>query len=296
VSVVIATRNRPAELGRTLDALGALRPCPPVIVVDNASDGPLGPAYRHPVVTRLVPLRRNRGAAARTVGARLAGTPYVAFSDDDSWWAPGALASAADALDRHPRLALVAARTLVGPEHRSDPINTDLSASPLPSGDGVPGTAVLGCLACATVVRRAAFLGVGGFRELLLIYGEETLLCYDLAAAGWALRYLDHVVAHHHPSAERAELWRRRALARRNEALIGWMRRPLRVAAGHTWRLVRQAPDDRAARAALAGLTLRLPAALADRRPLPEALERQVRLLERAGPVPVGPAPAGLGE
>jgi GT2 family glycosyltransferase len=38
VTVVIATRNRPAELARTLSHLAALRPAPPTIVVDNASD------------------------------------------------------------------------------------------------------------------------------------------------------------------------------------------------------------------------------------------------------------------
>jgi hypothetical protein len=32
----------------------------------------------------------------RTLGVRAATTPYVAFSDDDSWWEPGALQSAAD--------------------------------------------------------------------------------------------------------------------------------------------------------------------------------------------------------
>lgn len=29
---------------------------------------------------------RNHGAVARNVGVELARTPYVALSDDDSWW------------------------------------------------------------------------------------------------------------------------------------------------------------------------------------------------------------------
>jgi hypothetical protein len=32
------------------------------------------------------------------------------------------------------------------------------------------------------VVRKAAFVGVGGFSELLFFVGEERLLAYDLAA------------------------------------------------------------------------------------------------------------------
>jgi hypothetical protein len=38
--------------------------------------------------------------------------------------------------------------------------------------------------ACAAVLRRDAFLQVGGFSPLLFVFGEETVLAYDLAAAG----------------------------------------------------------------------------------------------------------------
>jgi GT2 family glycosyltransferase len=287
VSVVIATRNRPAELTRTIDRIASLRPAPPVIVVDNASDGGAGWLRGYPGVSEVVELDRNRGGAARTVGAARAATQYVAFSDDDSWWAGDALRLAAGALDRHPRLGLVAARTLVGREQRPDPVNEAMAGSPLPEkssvdGERLPGRPVLGCLACAAVVRREAFLAVGGFRELFLIGGEETLLCYDLAAAGWAVRYLPEVVAHHHPSTNRPPGRYRQAAQRRNQVLLGWMRRPLAVAAAGSWRLLREAARDPVARTALAGLLRRLPAALADRRRLPPWLERDVRLLEGA--------------
>ena len=59
--------------------------------------------------------------------------------------------------------------------------NAGAAASPLQDGGDV---AVLGFLACTCVIRRAAFLGVGGFSELLFFIGEERLLAYDLAAAG----------------------------------------------------------------------------------------------------------------
>lgn len=280
VSVVIATRDRPVALARTLDWLAALRPVPPVIVVDNASAAGVAWARYHPVVQQVVRLDRNHGAAARTVGARLARTRYVAFSDDDSWWAPSALRTAADALDGHPRLGLVAAQTLVGPDQFPDPVNAAMAASPLPDSGALPGRPVLGCLACATVVRRDAFLGVGGFHPLLFIGGEEALLCCDLAAAGWEVRYLEQVVAHHHPWPARPQRWRRRALQRRNEVLVAWMRRPVPAAAAGTWRLARDSFTDRTALLALAGLLRRLPAAVAERRQLPPHVEQDVRLLE----------------
>ncbi|MFS8522302.1 MAG: glycosyltransferase [Micromonosporaceae bacterium] len=281
-SVVIATRNRPDSLDRTLHALSTLQPLPRIIVVDNGSDGGVGRLREHPARPRVIALHRNRAAAARTIGARLADTPYVAFSDDDSWWDPQALSRAADAFDRHPRLGLVAGRVLVGPRHEPDPVTEAMAASPVPGPVDLPGRPVLGCLACATVVRRDAFLAVGGFRELFRIGGEETLLCYDLTAAGWGVRYLDDVVAHHHPAPERPPSWRRRALERRNAALVRWMRRPLRVAVADSWRLVRDAGRDRVARAALVGLAQTLPVALAERRRLPAHVEEAVRVLERA--------------
>jgi hypothetical protein len=67
-----------------------------VIVIGNGSvDGTAAAVReRHPGVD-LIELGANRGAAARNVGMARAGTPYVAFADDDSWWAPGARASSA---------------------------------------------------------------------------------------------------------------------------------------------------------------------------------------------------------
>ncbi len=280
VTVVIATRNRRRELLRTLARLRGLPERPAVIVVDNASaDGTADAVRERFPGVRVVPLRRNAGAAARNAGTRLARTPYVAFSDDDSWWQPGALATAAAALNDDPRLGLIAARTVVGPGRRPDPVNAAMARSPL-RDRGEPE--VLGFLACACVVRREAFLGVGGFSELLFFVGEERLLAYDLAAAGWGRRYLPEAVAVHEPSARRPEPRGRHCAERRNLLLTAWLRRPVAVAADETLRLARDAARDPVARAALAGALRRLPAALRRRRRLPPGVERKVRVLAAA--------------
>lgn len=278
ITVVIATRNRVAELRRTLRHLGTLPEQPRVIVVDNASADGTSRALRreHPGV-EVIALERNLGACARNAGAARAATSYVAFSDDDSWWEPGSLRRAVAVLDGHPRLGLVAAQTLVGPAGTQDPVNALMARSPLPSA-GLPGPRVLGFLGCAAVVRRAAFLSVGGFSDLLFIGAEEQLLALDLAAAGWAAAYVDGLIVRHWPSAARDPVARQR-IQQRNEVLIAWLRRPLRVAAKATIGLALRAGRDPQAGAALADLARALPRALAQRRALPAGVEAQARLL-----------------
>jgi GT2 family glycosyltransferase len=278
VTVVIATRDRCEELLRTL---GRMIDRAPMIVVDNGSrDDTVSAVRREYPSVRIVALPANRGAAARNVGVRLAKTPFVAFCDDDSWWAPGALAHAAEVLDRHAGLGLVAARTLVGPHETLDPVSAAMAASPLRRDTDFPGVPVLGFLACAAVVRRSAFLRVGGFSPLLFFTAEEMLLAYDLASAGFALAYLDDLVAHHHPSARRGSPAVRHRLEMRNRLLISWMRRPPVRASVDTVRLARLAAVSADAAASFGSALLRLPWALLARRRLPAQVEGDIVLLE----------------
>ncbi|MFF7548561.1 glycosyltransferase family 2 protein [Streptomyces canus] len=283
VTVAVITRDRPLGVLRTVDALTALPERPPVIVVDNSSDDSTLEALRHrPSAVRVLRPGRNTGALGRNLAVRQADTPYVAFSDDDSWWPQGSLRRAADLLDRHPRLGLLAARTLVGPDRDEDPLNAVLAASPLPREADLPGRPVLGFLACACVVRRDAYLGAGGYHPLLFFGGEETLLAYDLTARGWGVTYEPSLTARHHPEPGGRD--GRGHLLRRNEVLTLWLRRPLPVALRATARLTAAATaGDPGARRALREVVVRLPAALARRRPLPPHVEAATRLLEEHG-------------
>jgi GT2 family glycosyltransferase len=281
-TVVVATRNRRAELIQTLTKLCSLRPSPPIVVVDNGSaDGTVSTVRREFPAVELIALPHNAGAAARSAGVSRASTPYVAFSDDDSWWAPDALVRAERLLDRHRQVGLIAAKTLVGPEEQPDPVEKLMAGSPLGHRPGLPGPSVLGFLACSVVMRREAYLAVGGFSPLLHFAAEEKLLSYDLATAGWELCYVDDIRAHHYPSAYRPAGIRRRAQELRNNLLISWLRRPLAVAVRQTTRTIGHARRDPVAQLALKGLARRLPAALARRERLPAHVEDQVRLLER---------------
>ena len=259
VTVVIATRNRRPDLCATLEHLSALSERPGIVVVDNGSRDGTAPAVRRAFPhVELITLRRNLGACARNVGVRRARTPYVALSDDDSWWEPGALARAVTVLDASPRIGIVAAATMVGPEAAPDPINALMATSPLSQGL-LPGPRVLGFLGCAAVARRQAYLAAGGYSRLLFIGGEEELLAYDLAAKGWPISYRDDVVVHHWPSPAR-DARRRHGQEIRNRVLVAWLRRPLPRAIGDTVRLARTAGRDPVAGRALAETSLKLPA------------------------------------
>ncbi|MHC3388624.1 glycosyltransferase family 2 protein [Streptomyces lavendulocolor] len=283
-TVVVITHDRRDQLLGTLDRLAGLPERPPVIVVDNAStDGtPEAVTARHPAVTVLA-AGGNLGACGRNLGVRHARTPYVAFSDDDSWWEPWALARAADLLDRHPRLGLLAAGVRVGPDGPPDPLNDLLAASPLAPAADLPGPPVLGFLACAAVARRKAYLQAGGYHPIFFVGGEETLLAYDLAAHGWGVCHSPDVVAVHSPVGGVRP--GRPAVQLRNAALTAWLRRPLAVALRHTRRLAVRARRDPEARAALRALAGRLPVALRERRALPPAVEAAARHLDLEGAV-----------
>jgi GT2 family glycosyltransferase len=174
----------------------------------------------------------------------------VAFCDDDTWWAPGSLARAADILSAYPRLALVTGRIIVEPDGTVDPISDEMAASPLPSRRDLPGAPLLSFLAGASVVRRTAFLATGGFEAHLLIGGEEELLAADLADRGWAMAYVSEVEVHHHPSTARDPHLRRRQ-GIRNTLWFTWLRRPVGPAARHTIGLIRRLPADRHSLAAV---------------------------------------------
>ena len=188
VTVVIATRRRRAQLLRCLSSLAGRVP---VIVVDNDSrDGTIAAVKTYFPDVQVIALPANRGAAAHNVGAEAASTPYVAFSDPDSRWAPGALVHAAQIFDQYPTLGLIAARTVSG----GDLVSTEVS--PLRRRADLPGVPVLGFRGRAAIIRREAFLEVGGFSPVLFAASEEMLLSYDLAAAGFSLSYVDTVVSH----------------------------------------------------------------------------------------------------
>ena len=120
ITVVMITRNRAGDIRTALQHLVELLERPRIIVVDNGStDQTVNIARNFGRTVEVIPLGEDSGGAGRNVGVKMARTPYVAFSDDDSWWAPGALPRAAERFDSFPHLGLRrphARRSTTGPQ------------------------------------------------------------------------------------------------------------------------------------------------------------------------------------
>ncbi|MGP4090122.1 glycosyltransferase family 2 protein [Streptomyces sp. KR55] len=281
-TVVVITRDRRAELLRTLRILRELPERPRVVVTDNGSrDGTAEAVAQHfPEVLLLCP-GRNLGAVGRNLAVRQVPTPYVAFCDDDTWWEPGSLRRAADLLDAHPALAAVTARIVVEPSGEEDPVVAELRDSPLAGPDWLPGPALGSFLAAATVLRAGAFRAVGGFHPGLWIGGEEELLATDLLRLGYWLSYVPELTIHHAASPVRDSTGRR-ILGLRNTLWFTWLRRPWPSALRRTWYLLRTVPRDRASARAFARAAAGLSWVLRQRAPVPADLEARLAALERA--------------
>jgi len=281
LAIVIVTHNRCASLQRTLDRLQALPEACQIVVVDNASTDATATTLqqRYPQIG-LLRLEKNMGAAARNLGMRMAQYPVVAFCDDDSWWAAGALAEAAALFAQYPRLAVIMSRIVVGPQHRADPCCELMRRSPLPCAGDLPGIPILGFVACGAVVRRSAFLSTDGFHERFGIGGEEELLAIDLARHGWGLSYLPTIVSHHHPSRNR-DPQRRQVTAVRNALWTAWLRRSPSYALRLTLRQLLAARSDRDVLLGMAEALRGIPWVVRQRVAIPIQLEQQLLRLEQ---------------
>jgi len=188
-----------------------------VIVVDNGSTDDSVPMVRErfPQV-RLVENAQNDGfARANNWGVRLAQSDYVLLLNTDAFLAPGALRAMLEMAECKPNAGLVGAqlrnpdgsfqashtpfptlwreflilsglgRALHGPWYPSHGPDAD---SPR-MVDYVEGACML--------VRRSAYLHVGGFDEGYFMYAEDVDLCHALHDAGWEVWYQPAAIVTH---------------------------------------------------------------------------------------------------
>lgn len=235
VTVVVLTRNHVRQTVDTVARLIALPERPNVIVADNGStDSTIGLLASLFPQVRIVQGLRDLGMAGFNRAVALARTEYVACCDDSTWFAPGALARAAQLLDAHPNVAVLNACLASEDEREIHPACLMLAATS-PGNDGLPGPALANFMAGACIFRAGVFRALGGYDERLSRGGAEELAALDVLSAGHAIVYCEDALAHREP----LHRWSTRAqhcTLARNSAWVAWMRLPARDAFAATGR------------------------------------------------------------
>lgn len=201
ITCVIATRNRCAAL---LDALQSVVHQEGVdidlVVFDDASEDNTCETVRKrfPNVTVIENRERKERLVLRNRGVDLAQDEYVLMLDDDCYLSDPRTVVDAVGYFSDPRVAVVCL-PLIEPFRNKKNMRREPLAR---TGDSLGGF-----MAGASIFRRQAFLGVGGYREFLVHHHEEKDLAARLLNNGYRFVYagarpIIHTV---HPMRDREE-------------------------------------------------------------------------------------------
>ncbi len=210
VSVIVVNWNGLRYLPRCLAALAAQTyPAVEVILVDNGStDGSAAWVTAHYPQVRLILNAANRGfAAANNQGIAAAQGDYLALLNNDAWAEPEWLSALVAAMERAPRVGMVASQMLFAdrPEIiNSTGICVDQCGISWDRHGGAPAQApdqppveVFGPCAGAALYRRALFNEVGVFDEDFFVYLEDVDLAWRARWCGWQALYVPAARVYH---------------------------------------------------------------------------------------------------
>ncbi|MCS7043134.1 MAG: glycosyltransferase family 2 protein [Bryobacteraceae bacterium] len=211
ITAVIPNFNRAELLGRTLETLGRqTRPCARVIVADNGStDSSAAVARSHGA--EVIPMGGNLGfAAAVNRGVEAAAAAWVWILNNDVELHPRCLeALAARVVEEEAAFAAPRLKSLANPS-RLDGCYDLLARSGCAwrAGHGMPDGPLFAAPRrvafapfTALLVRRDAFLRLGGLDERFGSYLEDVDFCLRCAVAGLRGVYVPEAVAYHHGGA-----------------------------------------------------------------------------------------------
>jgi len=236
VSAVIVTWNRRDALEIVLDRLSELA-VDEVVVVDNGSeDGTAELARSRGGNVRVLEQGENLGIAGRNRGAEAASGELLLMLDDDAYPLPGAVEALVERFEADPRLGaaggFVRDVDAEGTVLRSTELGTfDWWLRSGRKGEAPPeGLPAFFFPEGASLLRRSAYLEVGGFFEPYFYLSSEIDLATRLLAAGWDVRYVpqarfDHLKAPGGRASDRALYFRIR-----NHLWYLWLRFPAHVA------------------------------------------------------------------
>lgn len=209
VTVVMLTFNRWDLTRQALSLLAEVtEPCYEVVIVDNAStDGTLDELVRVRGAKILRNARNLGFGPANNQGAAMARGRYLLLLNSDAWVRPGWLAPLLETADADPSVAAVAPKLLY-PDGRLQEAGSILwrDGRVRNYGDGDRATRpeylfrrnVDYASAACLLVRRSAFIAVGGFDPRFApVYYEDVDLCLALGAAGGRVVYQPRSVVEH---------------------------------------------------------------------------------------------------
>ncbi|HEU0223045.1 MAG TPA: glycosyltransferase [Paracoccaceae bacterium] len=208
VSVIVLTRDRPAELERTLAALEFQRFTDfEVVVVGPAGclDAPGLARFRGRVVA--AECAEPNVAAARNIGIRAAAGAILAFCDDDAAPEPswlGALCEGFHAADVGAVGGFVLGPSGVrwqwraqGFDRCGEAVELDLPEGGQPVVPEPPPGVTVTTIGTNMAWRRLALAELGGFDEAYRFYLEETDADLRLVERGWRIALAPRAVVHH---------------------------------------------------------------------------------------------------
>ena len=191
VSIMIATKDRPDDLRRTLLELSRQEYARlGMVIIDDGSSIDLEPIVReHWPQANFV--RKNDSAGQcrrRSEGFQIAQGEYILQLDDDSYPVQGnAISEAVRVMQDSPSFGALSFYIFNGP-HFPDKLRP---ATPQYHSSFV---------GCGVMFRTAAVQEVGGYRDFFGNEWEEEELGLRMLAAGWVIYFFPSLVIHHHVS------------------------------------------------------------------------------------------------
>jgi len=285
-TVVIATRNRKEDLCKCLASVfGQSVPLQVLVLDDGSTDGthelvrekfPKCEVHRSEISSGYI-VQRNR-AASLAQGA-------IIFSlDDDAEFSTSLVVEQTLREFGDPRVGVVAVPFV------------NVNQSPAvhqraPEGEGIYAT--YSYVGTAHALRKDVFLGLGGYRELLVHQSEEEDYCIRLLNAGYVVRCGRSDPIHHFESPRRS--WARQDFhGARNKVMYAWNNVPfpyfpLHLAVTTLMTSIYERNPGRALTRwrGVADAYKRCLAGRADRRPVAAAVYRLSRELKRRGAIPI---------
>lgn len=242
ISVMITTRNRSADLGRTLQVLANMERGPDEILVtaDGCTDDTIELVEREFPDCRLLVNQTPMGSvASRDCMMRQARGQIVVSLDDDSYPTDSRFfAQIAELFTRHPDAAVITFSEL-----RDGGVYSTGLRTPVTKGHYVSAYPN-----CAAAMRRDVYLQQPGFPKFFDHMYEETDYALQCYADGYSVWFEPLLTIRHHVSSKNRGWMRRHHLNARNELWSVWMRCPwpwlIVVSVFRIWRQFRYACSE----------------------------------------------------